>query len=48
MYAHCNILDDIDEHEEDGFEAVIGIIVLVRVILHVPIEIEDEDNNSDH
>lgn len=48
MNAHCQILDDEDEEEEDSFEAIVGVVIFIRVVFHVSVEVNHEDYHHAH
>lgn len=44
--AHRQVFDDVDKEEKNGFETVVRVVVLVGVVFHVSVEINDE--NDEH
>jgi hypothetical protein len=40
----CDILDYVNKHQKDSFEAIVGVIILVGIVLHVTIKVDNKPN----
>lgn len=46
--ATSNELDDLNQKQNDNFATIVRIVIFIRIVLEVPIEIQNEKNHDTH